>query len=242
VKRLPPHDRPREKLERVGVGALGDNELLALVIAQGSRDRNALELANAVLQDVGGLFGLARATRDQLRREPGIGATKAARVVAAVELGRRTLLAWTGEDRPRLASPREAAAYLLPLFGARGVEQFGVALLDARYRLIRTTLLAVGILDGVHVHPRELFREAVTGGAAAVVLFHNHPSGDPTPSGHDVLLTERMFEAGELIGITVVDHVVLADNCYYSFREQSRVVVEVEPQKTEERRPRRRKR
>jgi DNA repair protein RadC len=219
MKRLSLQDRPREKLARVGVTALGDNELLAIVIGQGSRQQNALELANSVLDDLGGRAGLARARGDQLCRQRGVGATKAARIVAAVELGRRTLLDWASDDRPQLASPREAAAFLVPQFGSHNVEQFGVVLLDTRYRLIRTTLLSVGVLDGTSTHPREVFREAVMGGAAAVVLFHNHPSGDPNPSGDDVLLTKRMFEAGELIGITVVDHLVLADNRYFSFRE-----------------------
>jgi DNA repair protein RadC len=219
VRRLSPQDRPREKLARVGAGALGDNELLALVIGQGSRPQNALELATQVLEDVGGLFGLSRATCDALQRARGVGSTKAGRIVAAVELGRRTLLDWTIDDRPQLASPREAAAYLVPRFGSRSVEQFGVMLLDTRSRLIRTSLLSIGVLDGTYTHPREVFREAVTGGAATIVLFHNHPSGDPTPSRDDVLLTKRMFEAGELLGIAVVDHLVLADNRYYSFRE-----------------------
>jgi DNA repair protein RadC len=219
MKRLLPHDRPREKLARVGAGALGDNELLAILLGQGSRDRNALELATELLDDVSGLYGLSRASRDQLRGRPGVGPIKAARIVAAVELGRRTLIEVADDDRPQFMSPREVAAYLMPRFGARGVEQFGVMLLDTRHRLIRTTLLTVGVLDATYMHPRELFREALTGAAAAVVLFHNHPSGDPTPSGDDVLLTMRLFEAGVVIGIPVVDHVVVADTRYFSFRE-----------------------
>jgi DNA repair protein RadC len=219
MRRVWVSDRPREKLARVGATALGDNELLAIVLSQGSRQQNALELADQLLGEIGGLCGLTRTTGDQLRRQRGIGSTKASRILASVELGRRTLLDWTPNDRPQLASPREAAAFLVPQYGSRSVEQFGVVLLDTRFRLIRTTLLSVGVLDGTTTHPRELFREAVTGGAAAVVLFHNHPSGDPTPSGDDILLTQQMFEAGEVIGIRVIDHLVLADNRYYSFRE-----------------------
>jgi DNA repair protein RadC len=219
VKRLAPRDRPREKLARVGAGALGDNELLAIVLGQGSRQYNALELANQVLDDVGGLAGLARAAGDQLQRRRGVGATKAARIIASVELGRRTLAEWAHVERPQMASPREAAAYLVPLYGSRRVEQFGIVLLDTRYRLLQTVLLSVGVLDGACTHPRDVFRDALAGGAAAIVLFHNHPSGDPWPSGTDMLMTRRMFEAGELMGITVIDHLVLADNRYFSFRE-----------------------
>ena len=219
MKRLAPRDRPREKLARVGVGALGDNELLAIVLGEGSRQYNALELANQVLDDVGGLGGLARAAGDQLQRRRGVGATKAARIIASVELGRRTLAEWAHVERPQMASPREAAAYLVPLYGSRRVEQFGIVLLDTRYRLLQTVLLSVGVLDGACTHPRDVFRDALAGGAAAIMLFHNHPSGDAWPSGTDVLMTKRMFEAGELMGITVIDHLVLADNRYFSFRE-----------------------
>jgi DNA repair protein RadC len=219
VKRLAPRDRPREKLARVGAGAVGDNELLAIVLGEGSREHNALELANQVLDDVGGLGGLARAAGDQLRRRRGVGTTKAARIIAAVELGRRTLAEWAHVERPQMASPRQAAAYLLPLYGSRSVEQCGIVLLDTRYRLLQTVLLSVGSLDRTSTQPRDVFREAVAGRASAIMMFHNHPSGDPLPSGDDLLMTKRIFEAGELMGVMLVDHLVLAGNRYYSFRE-----------------------
>jgi DNA repair protein RadC len=219
IKRLSPRDRPREKLARVGAGALGDNELLAIVLGEGSREHNALELASQVLDDVGGLGGLPRAAGDQLRRRRGVGVTKAARIIAAVELGRRTLAEWAHVERPVMASPREAAAYLVPLYGSRRVEQFGIVLLDTRYRLLQTVLLSVGVLDRASTHPRDVFREALAGGASAIVMFHNHPSGDPWPSGDDMKMTRRIYDAGEMMGIALIDHLVLADNRYYSFRE-----------------------
>jgi DNA repair protein RadC len=219
MKRMPPRDRPREKLSRVGAGSLGDNELLAIVLGEGSREQNALELATQVLDDVGGLGGLSRAAGDQLRRRRGVGTTKAARIMAAVELGRRTLAEWAHVGRPQMASPREAAAYLVPLYGSRRVEQCGIVLLDTRYRLLQTVLLSVGVLDRTCTHPREVFREAMAGGAAAIIMFHNHPSGDPLPSGDDLMMTRRIYEAGELMGVTLIDHLVLAESRYYSFRE-----------------------
>jgi DNA repair protein RadC len=219
MKCLAPRDRPREKLARVGSSSLGDNELLAIVLGEGSREQNALELANQVLDDVGGLGGLARAAGDQLQRRRGVGTTKAARIIAAIELGRRTLAEWAHVERPQMASPREAAAYLVPLYGSRRVEQCGIVLLDTRYRLLQTVLLSVGVLDRTCTHPREVFREAVAGGASAIVMFHNHPSGDPTPSGDDLQMTRRIFEAGELMGVMLIDHLVLAENKYFSFRE-----------------------
>jgi DNA repair protein RadC len=218
MKRLAPEDRPREKLSRLGVDALGDNELVAIVLGHGSRAQPVLDVANALLTALGGVHGLTRATHDDLRGIAGVGPVRAAQVLAAVELGRRTLVR-APAPREQLLSPRDVAAYLLPKFGAHGVERFGLLLFDSRYRVIRTTLLSVGGVDSAPAHPREIFRVASAGGATAVVLFHNHPSGDPSPSSEDVRLTVRLARAGEVMGIEVVDHVILADNRYYSFRE-----------------------
>jgi DNA repair protein RadC len=219
MKTVAPHDRPREKLQRLGASALGDNELVAIVLGQGHDRSSALDLANALLAHAGGLAALARARDDELRRVRGIGAARAAQVLAAVELGRRTLTR-AGGDRLQVTSPRVIAEFLLPEHGSRAVEQFGVVLLDTKHRVIRTTVLSIGTLDASIVHPREIFREAAAHGAAAIVLFHNHPSGDPEPSRDDVRLTPRMVAAGVLMGIDVLDHVVLADVRYCSMREK----------------------
>src|SRR5206468_10455611 len=218
MKDLSPDDRPREKLSHHGASALGDNELLALVIAHGGRYGNALAVANAVLAAHGGLRGLGRCNCDDLSRVPGIGPARAAQIVAAVELGRRTLTRAPAE-RPHLKNPMAAAAYLLPRFGGKAVEQFGMVLLDTKHRVVRTTVLAVGARNMLCVEPRDIFREAVVGGATAIVVFHNHPSGDPTPSPDDVALTRRIVAAGVLMGVDVADHLVLGDVRYYSFKE-----------------------
>ena len=218
MKDLAPDDRPREKLWRLGVSALGDNELVALVLGNGSRHGNALAVANALLTAHGGLHGLTRCSCDDLMRAVGVGRARAAQLVAALELGRRTL-AHAPSARVRIKGPREAAEYLLPRFGARAVEQFGILLLDSKHRVMRTAILAVGTLNSSGVLPREVFREAAVGGAAAIVAFHNHPSGDPTPSPDDVELTRRLRAAGALMEIALVDHVVLGDTRYWSFKE-----------------------
>jgi DNA repair protein RadC len=222
MKAVAPHDRPREKLERLGVAALGDNELLALVLGSGSRDGDALAVANRLLQQSGGLHGLTRTGPDALRDIVGIGRARAAQVLAAVELGRRTLVRGA-DERPRLNSPRQLAAHLLPLYGAHAVEQFGIVMLDTKHRVIRTKILSVGSLDTTVVHPREVFREAASAGASAIVLFHNHPSGDPTPSTDDLVLTTRIVNAGDIMGIDVLDHLILADQRYYSLIESGRM-------------------
>jgi DNA repair protein RadC len=222
MRDVAPHDRPREKLERLGAAALGDNELLALVLGSGSREVDALELANRLIASCGGLHGLTRAGVGDLRAVPGVGCARAAQVLAAVELGRRTLVRAVAE-RPRLNTPREMATYLLPQYGAGAVERFGIATLDSKHRLIRIKVVSVGSLDTTVVHPREVFREAASASAAAIVLFHNHPSGDPTPSTDDVALTTRMIDAGEIMGIDVVDHLILSDQRYYSMLESGRL-------------------
>jgi DNA repair protein RadC len=219
MKAVAPHDRPREKLQRLGAATLGDNELVAIVIGQGRAHASALDLANTLLTGVGGLHALARARPDDLVRIGGIGPARAAQVLAAVELGRRTLTR-AGRQRIQVTSPRAVAELLLPQYGNRTVEQFGVVLLDTKRRVLRITVVSVGTLDSSIVHPREIFREATTAGAAALVLFHNHPSGDPEPSTEDVQLTRRLMAAGVLMGIDVIDHVILADVRYCSLREK----------------------
>ena len=221
MKDLLPDDRPREKLRHHGVAALGDNELVALVIGSGTRRANALSVANALLAAHGGLHGLTRGTADDFVRIAGIGRVRAAQLVAAVELGRRTL-AHAPSARLLIRGPGDAASYLMPRFGSRGVEQFGIMLLDGKHRVMRTAVLAIGTLNSSIVEPRDVFREAAIGGATAIVVFHNHPSGDPTPSPDDVALTRRLVAAGSLLGIDVVDHLILGDARYSSVKETKR--------------------
>jgi DNA repair protein RadC len=221
MKDVAPHDRPREKLERLGAAGLGDNELLALVIGSGSRDLNALALANRLLARTDGLHGLPRASIENLCEATGVGPARAARILAAVELGRRTLTRALAR-RPKLGTPKQLATYLLPQFGSAAVEQFGIVMLDTKTRLLRVKIVSTGSLDTTVVHPREVFREAAAASAASIVLFHNHPSGDPTPSPDDLILTTRMVNAGDIMGIDVVDHLILAEQSYFSLVEAGR--------------------
>ena len=218
MKELTPDDRPREKLLAHGARALGDNELVALVIGNGCQERDALAIANELLAGRGGLHGLSKSTADELRRAAGVGRAKAAQVMAAIELGRRTLTR-APAHRAQLLAPADTVAFLMPAFGSRPVEQFGLVLLDTKYRVIRTAVVAVGTLNSTVVEPRDVFREAVQGSAAAVVVFHNHPSGDPRPSPDDMDLTARLKASGDLLGIELIDHVILGDGRYFSFKE-----------------------
>jgi DNA repair protein RadC len=222
VKALSPQDRPREKLARAGVHALGDNELVALVLGSGVRGRDALAVAQEVLAIASGVHGLAHMELDALRRVMGVGAPRAARLLAAIELGRRSVISGGGE-RPMLATGAAVGRYLLPLYGGFRVERFGVVSLDAKNRLIRTAILSVGSVDASIAHPREIYREAALASAASVVVFHNHPSGDPHPSPEDVMLTRQLKAAGQVMGIDLADHIVLGDGRWFSFRDANRL-------------------
>jgi len=222
MRELSPNDRPREKLRVHGARALGDNELVALVLGSGCHRRDALAVANDLLTARGGLHGLVQAGCEDLARVAGIGPARAAQIVAAIELGRRTL-GHSPRARVQLQSPQQAARFLMPAFGGRAVEQFGVVLLDTKHRVLKTAVLTVGTLNSACVEPREVFREATLGGAAALVAFHNHPSGDPTPSPDDVEMTRRLVAAGVLMGIDVVDHIILGDVRYCSFKEMGQI-------------------
>ena len=212
------NDRPREKLVRAGVGALGDNELVALLLGTGMRSRGALAVAQDVLDAAGGAGGLTRIGVDDLTRVPGVGSSRAARLLAAVELGRRVLTR-PAEDRPRFRTSADVGQFLLARYGGHREERFGVVMLDAKLRLLRAETISIGSLDASVAHPREVFRAAALASASAIAVFHNHPSGDPTPSADDVALTSRLVAAGDVMGIDVVDHIILGAGCWYSFRD-----------------------
>jgi DNA repair protein RadC len=215
--KLAPQDRPREKLARAGVGSLGDNELVAILLGAGVRDRSVLTVAQDVLDLAGGVNGLPQLGLDDLLRVCGVGRPRAARLLAAVELGRRAIT--NHDQRQRFRTPSDIGRYLLPLYGGHREERFGIVMLDSKLRLIRAETLSVGSLDTSIAHPREIFRAATLASASSIALFHNHPSGDPSPSGDDLLLTSRLVAAGDVMGIEVVDHVILGAGCWYSFRD-----------------------
>ena len=207
----------RERLERHGAATLTDEELLAVLV--GGRNPQA---AAALLKACGTARQLAQESTGDLARIEGVTPAGAAAVVAGIELGRRTLAPPQGE-RVRLGTAREAAALLLPTYGAGPVEQFGVVSLSVKHRVLHTDIVSTGTLTSSPAHPREVFRTAMMRRAAVILLFHNHPSGDPRPSEDDIALTTRLQEAGTVMGIEVIDHIILADGRYWSFRESGRL-------------------
>jgi DNA repair protein RadC len=217
MRHLPAEDRPRERLARHGTGALSNRELVAILLGTGARGASALEVAEGLLR--AGLRGLAGRSLPDLTGERGLGRAKAARVLAALELGAR--LASEGrQPGAAFRTAADAARFLLPRYGARPVETFGLLALDVRHHLKREAVVSTGCLTSSLVHPREVFQEAVVARAAALVLFHNHPSGDPEPSAEDLALTRRLAAAGTLMGIEVLDHLVLGAGRFVSLKDR----------------------
>lgn len=217
LRDLPPDERPRERLLRLGPAALSNRELVALLVGTGRRGASALDLADELLRD--GLRGLAGRSPGELAAELGLGPAKAARLLGALEMGARLASQPTAEA-PVFRAPEDAARWLLPRYAARPVETFGLLALDVRQRLRREAIVSVGCLTSSLVHPREVFQEAIAARAAGLILFHNHPSGDPEPSAEDLALTRRLAAAGTLMGIEVVDHLVLGAGRFVSLKQR----------------------
>jgi DNA repair protein RadC len=211
-------DRPRERLASLGPAALSDAELVALLLRTGSGAQSAVELGAATLEAVHGLRGLASAAVGELEALPGFGLAKAATLVAAIELGRRGAARRLARGEV-LRSPGDVHRHFASRLRDEACERFLVLLLDGRHRVLGEVTVSQGTLTASLVHPREVFGPAIRRSAAAIVLVHNHPSGDPTPSAEDRSVTLRLRQAGELLGIRVVDHVIIAERGYYSFDE-----------------------
>jgi DNA repair protein RadC len=211
-------DRPRERLEALGAEALSDAELLALLLRTGGRGADALAVASQLLAVHGGLSALARAGGRGLAGTAGIGPAKSATLRASLELGRRLAARRLEAGRP-IRGPADVFRHFHPHLRHAAQERFLVVLLDGRHRVLRQELVSQGTLTASLVHPREVFRPALRESAAALVLVHNHPSGDPTPSREDREITERLMKAGEILGIPVLDHVVVAERGYCSLGE-----------------------
>jgi DNA repair protein RadC len=216
----PRTDRPRERLTESGAAALSDAELVALLLRTGDRQRDALGVAARLLERFAGLRGLARASAREMCSAPGVGPAKTASLLAALELGRR-LEGRRLSAGVALRSPADIDRHFRPELRDVRQEHFCVVLLDARHRVLRTETVSRGTLTASLVHPREVFRPALREAAAAMVLVHNHPSGDPSPSAEDREVTARLVRAGEILGVRVLDHVILAERGFVSLREHS---------------------
>ena len=218
VREQPPGDRPRERMIALGPAALSDAEVLSLILGTGGRD-GVMALASRVLATVGGPGGLARCSETELAAIRGMGIAKAAEVVAALELGRRAARALAG-DRPQIMRPDDAAALLMPRLAHLQREESVVLLLDRRHRVLREVSVGVGGVAHSPMEPREVFAAAFREpGVAAVLVAHNHPSGEPTPSPDDLAITRRLARGADLIGLEFVDHIIVAATGWKSMVE-----------------------
>ena len=221
MKELPPADRPREKMINNGAAVLTDSELLAILIGSGTKEKSALDIARDLTAEGGMLSNLATA-RDvkELAKMKGLGLAKAATIIAALELGRRVALA-EPQSRDSITSPEDGVALLMPRLRYETKEHFLVVLLNSKNKVLQIEQISEGSLNSSVVHPREVFMPAVLHHAAAILAAHNHPSGDPTPSKEDKDLTKTLAEAGKYMGIPVLDHIIIGDASYFSFKEHS---------------------
>ena len=212
-------DRPRERLIRQGSQSLSNQELLAILLRTGTKEESVLGLANRVLLSFEKLHALKHATIEEIVDIKGIGEAKAVQLLAAIELGRR-LAQKEVDDRFTIRSPEDAANYLMPEMSALQQEHFVTLFLNTKNQVIHKKTIFIGSLNASIVHPREIFREAVKRSAAAIIISHNHPSGVPTPSPEDIDVTNRIFEAGHIIGVDLLDHVIIGDHQFVSMKEK----------------------
>ena len=219
VRDLPRQERPRERLQKFGAEALSGQELLALVIGRGIPKKSVMNIAQELLARFGNIKAISQATIEELSQIKGIGLAKAAQIKACFELGKREDL------EPELKNfdikdPEAVVKAIRASIKDKAKEHFKLILLNPRNKIIGISTISIGTLNASLVHPREVFKDAIMHTAASVVLAHNHPSGDPEPSEDDITITKRLIEAGKILGIEVMDHIIIAKNGFFSFKEK----------------------
>ena len=218
IKQMPANERPRERLLRVGPDALSSAELISIVIRTGIRGKSALALATSVLQRFGGIRGIATVSTQDLATQKGIGPAKAIQLKAAIELGKRAFML-DPEELTEINRPSDVAQLLIGDMRYLDREYFKVVILNAKNRVNDVVTISIGCLDSSFAHPREVFKECIKRNCARIILVHNHPSGDPTPSDADIAITQRLVSCGMILGIEVLDHIIIGDNRFKSLKE-----------------------
>ena len=219
IKDLPTDERPRERLVKYGAEALSNAELLAIILRVGTQQYSAIGMAEHLLSRFEGLKGIASAGIEDLSEIKGLGTAKATQIKAMVELGKR-LASSTGPSRPTIRSPQDAADILMPELRDQPQERFKAIFLNNKTEVLKVRTITIGSMDCSMITPRELFREGLSGNCASVIIAHNHPSGDPMPSKEDIDVSKRLVQAGQMIGIEVLDHVIIGDGRWISLKER----------------------
>jgi len=220
IRDLPLSERPRERLQKLGVEALSAQEILAVLLGRGIAGESVMVTAQRLLSHFGSLKGIADASVEELSQVKGIGLAKAAQIKAAFELSSRLGGYPEAGDKPIVKTPEDVASLVKGRLRGKKKEHFLALLLDTRNQLIKVSEISIGSLDTNIVHPREVYKEAISASAASVIFVHNHPSGDPTASEDDIKLTKRLAEAGEIVGIDVLDHIIIGDKKYLSLKRE----------------------
>lgn len=220
VREMPEEERPRERLARLGPEALRDAELIGIILRTGTRELGAVALGEELLRRFGGLRGLAKASVEELQQIKGLGQAKTVEIKAALELGMRSVH-HTEQQRKRIRHAEDIADLLMARFKTCETEHFKSILLNTKHEVLKIIDVSKGGIDGTIAMPGDVFRQAVREGAKAIIVCHNHPSGDPEPSRDDVSLTRRLNDAAALLGISFLDHVVFGDGRYVSFKERN---------------------
>ncbi|MCK9267510.1 MAG: DNA repair protein RadC [Alkaliphilus sp.] len=220
IKNMPVSERPREKMITYGCQSLSNAELLAIVLSTGTKDKTAIDLARGILNMSNeGLRTLTNCTMEELMQIKGIGLAKASQVIAAVELGKRIALT-ANVNNYKIQGPEDISNLLMEEMRYLNKEIFNIILLNTKNNVIAIENISIGSLNASIVHPREVFNIAIKRSSSAIILAHNHPSGDPKPSTEDINITKRLIEAGTIIGINVLDHIIIGDGIYFSMKEK----------------------
>lgn len=220
IRELPEDERPREKLVRCGVDSLSNSELLAILLRSGTKNMSALELANKLLSlDKEGISFLSHCIPEELSLVKGIGPAKACQIIAAIELGKR-IATKPKDNKVNISSPKDVSVLFMEEMRYFKKEFFKVLLLNTKNEIIMIDEVSIGNLNSAIVHPREVFKNAIKKSASTIILIHNHPSGNPQPSREDIELTDRLVEAGKILGIEVLDHIIIGDGVFSSLKEK----------------------
>lgn len=219
IRSIPVDERPQEKLLKYGANSLSNSELIAIILRTGSKDENVIMLSQRILKEDGkGLRNIAEGTLEKFKNFKGINNVKASQLLALAEISKR--ISTLKLEKIKISSPNDAAVVMMEEMRYYKKEYFKIILLDTKNNILKVSEISVGSLNSSIVHPREVFKEAIENSSSSIILVHNHPSGESEPSHEDIVLTNRLAECGKILGVRIIDHIIIGDGVFYSFKEE----------------------